>query len=44
MLLTYASDDGVERLILAWSVPDRAYFLLAHLTEVEAISIANSIQ
>jgi hypothetical protein len=44
MLLTYPSDDGVERLTLAWSAPDRAYFLSAHLTEVEAISIANSIQ
>jgi hypothetical protein len=32
-------------LTLAWSVPDRAYFLSAHyLTEVEVISIANSIQ
>jgi hypothetical protein len=44
MLLTYTSDDGVERLTLAWSEPDRAYFLSAHLTEIEAISIANSIQ
>lgn len=43
ILLDYASDDGVQRLSLAWSVPDRAYFLSAHLTEAEAIRIANSI-
>ena len=44
ILLTHPPDDGVERLTLAWTVPDRAYFLSAHLTEAQAIRIANSIQ
>jgi hypothetical protein len=44
VLLRYA-DDGLERLTLAWTARDRAYFLSgAPLTEVEAIAIANSLK
>jgi hypothetical protein len=46
VLLRYPSDDGLERLTLAWNARDRVYFLsgLGALTEVEAIAIANSLK
>jgi hypothetical protein len=44
VLLRYPSDDGLERLTLAWNAPDRAYFLTGALTEIEAIAIANSLK
>jgi hypothetical protein len=44
VLLRYLSDDGLERLTLAWTARDRAYFLSGvPLTEVEAMAIANSL-
>jgi hypothetical protein len=46
VLLRYLSDDGLERLTLAWNARDRAYFLsgMGGLTEVEAMAIANSLK
>ena len=40
----FLSDDGIERLTLAWNARDRVYFLSGQLTEVEAIAIANSVR
>ena len=42
--LRFLSDDGIERLTLAWNARDRVYFLSGQLTEVEAIAIANSVR
>jgi hypothetical protein len=44
VLLRHLSDDGLERLTLAWNVRERAYFLSGVLTEAEAMAIANSLK
>ena len=43
VLLRYLSDDGLERLTLAWNAQDRVYFLTGFLTEAEALAFANSM-
>ena len=44
VVLGYLSDDGLERLTLAWTAQDRAYFLSGAITEVEAMAIANALK
>ena len=44
VVLRYLSDDGLERLTLAWTARDRAYFLSGAITEVEAMAIANALK